>query len=253
MNQQTNFEKKIFFCFILLFLGLMSASITYAEPVYLNGSNIEPVYVNSSAGITVFETEDSPSGVATADLNENPIVDYSNITYLEIICRALPNDLFLEPLDGDILNSPHGIAVDSSGNIYVADTGNHRIMKYNFSDDPIIDVNPFFGSYGTGDGQFDSPYGIAVDSLGNIYVSDSNNSCIGKFTNKGDSIAKWGTYGTSDGQFDSPHGIAVDSSGNVYVADSNNNRIEIFTSNGIFSPNGVRGAPVMGNLLIRAV
>ena len=91
-----------------------------------------------------------------------------------------------------------------------------------------------WGSWGSGDGQFDSPKGVAVDSSGNVYVADTGNSRIQKFTSNGTLLAQWGSEGTGDGQFDHPYGVAVDSSGNVYVADGYNHRIQKFTSGGTF-------------------
>src|SRR4051812_10111307 len=91
-----------------------------------------------------------------------------------------------------------------------------------------------WGSYGTGNGQFISPSGIAVDSSDNVYVVDAGNNRIQKFTNNGTFITTWGSYGTGNGQFISPSGIAVDSSDNVYVVDAGNNRIQKFTNNGTF-------------------
>ena len=90
-----------------------------------------------------------------------------------------------------------------------------------------------WGSSGTGDGQFERPQGIALDSSGNVYVGDSNNQ-IQKFDSNGKFITKWGSEGTGDGQFQNPSGIAIGSLGNVYVADWGNNRIQVFfpSSNG---------------------
>ena len=81
---------------------------------------------------------------------------------------------------------------------------------------------------------FNQPNGIAVDSSGNVYVADTLNYRIQKFTSDGQFITRWGSEGSGDGQFDWPSGIAVDSSGNVYVADTLNDRIQKFTSNGQF-------------------
>jgi len=90
-----------------------------------------------------------------------------------------------------------------------------------------------WGSQGSGDGQFQYPWGIAVDTSGNAYVADYYNHRIQKFTSSGEFITKWGSYGEGDGQFHYPWGIAVDVSGNVYVADRNY-RIQKFTSSGEF-------------------
>ena len=91
-----------------------------------------------------------------------------------------------------------------------------------------------WGSQGSGNGQLFVPAGIAVDSSGNVYVADSGNARIQKFSSTGTSLAKWGTFGTGDGQFKSPSGVAVDLLGNVYVADTLNDRIQKFSSTGTF-------------------
>ena len=84
------------------------------------------------------------------------------------------------------------------------------------------------------DDSFHFPTGIAVDNKGDVYVSDSWNDRVQKFTSNGKFITKWGTSGSADGQFRFPTGIAVDNKGDVYVGDSLNMRIQKFTSNGKF-------------------
>ena len=91
-----------------------------------------------------------------------------------------------------------------------------------------------WGTFGNGDGQFNSPCGVAVDSAGNVYVVDTGNTRIQKFNSNGTFITKWGTLGSEEGQFQRPWAAAVDGSGNVYIADTDNARIQKFTSNGVF-------------------
>ena len=130
----------------------------------------------------------------------------------------------------DQFKFPCGIAIDSSGYIYVADQENNRIEKYNSNGTFITK----WGSAGTGDGQFGYPSGIAVDSSGNVYVIESSNHRVQKFNSSGAFITKWGSYGTGDGQFAYPWVVAVDSSDNVYVADQMNHRVQKFNSSGVF-------------------
>ena len=99
---------------------------------------------------------------------------------------------------------------------------------------PTFSYSTKWGSGGSGNGQFSSPEGLARDSSGNIYVVDSYNSRIQKFSSNGTYITKWGSFGFGSGEFNFPHGIAIDSSDNVYVADSSNNRIQKFTSAGVY-------------------
>ena len=104
------------------------------------------------------------------------------------------------PTDGQFGN-PNGIALDSSGNVYVADAGNDRIQKFN-SNGAFVTT---WGSSRTANGQFISPNGIAVDSSGNVYVAEFSNNRIQKFNSNGAFITKWGSKGNADGQFSSPN------------------------------------------------
>ena len=103
-----------------------------------------------------------------------------------------------------------------------------------------------WGSEGSDDEQFVKLEGIAVDSSGNVYVSDSFNYRVQKFDSNGNFITKWGSGGKSNGQFE-PRGIAVDSSGNVYVSDSFNYRVQSSTATATSSPSGAQTGRVMGN------
>ena len=123
---------------------------------------------------------------------------------------------------------PQGVAVDSAGNVYVADTNNNRIQKFNSAGGIIAT----WGNSGTGSGQFSIPAAIALDSAGNVYVAEEGNNRVQKFNSIGGYISQWGTKGSGNGQFLTPSGIAVDSSGNVYVAESANDRVQKFNSMG---------------------
>src|SRR5438876_332613 len=91
-----------------------------------------------------------------------------------------------------------------------------------------------WGSSGTGDGQFDFPFGVATDGSGNVYVADYGNDRIQKFDASGTFVTAWGSGGAGNGQFNCPYGVATDGSGNVYVADDGNHRIQKFDASGTF-------------------
>ena len=86
-----------------------------------------------------------------------------------------------------------------------------------------------WGSAGSGNGQFNAPWGVAVDAAGNVYVADVANNRIQRFTGTGAFLTAWGSAGTGNGQFENPRGVTVDAAGNVYVADGDNDRIQKFT------------------------
>ena len=122
---------------------------------------------------------------------------------------------------------PTGVAVDSHGNVYVADTNANRIDKLS----PKGQVLGHWGKKGEGPGEFTRPEGVAVDRAGNIYVADTFNDRVEKLSPKGKFLASWGSPGISPGQLFFPTGIAVDAAGNVYVADFYN-RVQKFSPSG---------------------
>ncbi len=169
---------------------------------------------------------------------------------------------------------PWGIAVDGAGNVYVADTNNNRVQKFDAAGNFVtkwgrfgagdgmfqyprgIAIGPdgavfvidgrglvqtftstgtFVTKWTTGDGSLSTPpNGIAVDRAGNVYVADTYHDRVLKYTSTGSPIASWGTTGSGDGQMNRPDGIAVGSDGTVYVLDTYNHRIQRFTGAGTF-------------------
>ena len=131
--------------------------------------------------------------------------------------------------DGN-LRDPSCIASDSNDYIYIVDTGNNRIQKFDSSGRFITK----WGSKGTATGQFNQPEGIVIDSSNNVYVTDTKNSRIQKFDSSGVYITGWGTNGSGNSQFKNPWGITCDSSNNIYVTDLLNHRIQKFDSSGTY-------------------
>jgi uncharacterized protein (TIGR03437 family) len=138
------------------------------------------------------------------------------------------------------LNQPGSIVVDSSGNIYFADSGNHRVRKISNGTISTIAGNGTAGYSGDGAAataaMLNNPVGLAFDSSGNLYIADAANSVIREITTNGNITTfagdnSLGAGYTGDGaaatsaQLDDPVAVAVDSSGNLYIADANNNVI----------------------------
>jgi DNA-binding beta-propeller fold protein YncE len=129
---------------------------------------------------------------------------------------------------------PTGIAVEPSGNVLVADTHYHRILRYT-ADGALLSQ---FGSLGLGPGQFTYPTGLAVAADGTIYVSEFGGNEDGKdriqvFTPEGRQVREWGKYGPGPGEFRRPQGIAL-AGGRLYVADAANHRVQVFETDGRF-------------------
>jgi uncharacterized protein (TIGR03437 family) len=164
------------------------------------------------------------------------------------------------------LYGPSGVAVDSAGSLYIADSGNGRIRKV--SNGVITTVaggGPSLGDNGPAtSAQLSYPYGVAVDSAGSLFIAEFANNRIRKVSNGAIvTVAGNGAYGFGgdNGPATSasliPTGVAVDSSGNVYVADANNHRIRILTPTGppctySVSP-GALQAPASGGMVTVAI
>ncbi len=172
------------------------------------------------------------------------------------------------------LAEPRGIAADSRGNLYVADTKNSRIAVFDGSGRFLRT----FGTKGGAPGQFNEPCGIAVDTAGElwiadtwnyrvvhaasdgrflsilggggpedlfgpravlplgkfVYVADTGNKRIVRYDRDGHRVSQWGGAGNGNGQFIEPVGLAADAAGNIYVADTGNHRVQVFDAEGKF-------------------
>jgi serine/threonine protein kinase, bacterial len=140
-------------------------------------------------------------------------------------------------------NIPNGVAVDAAGNVYVADAGNHRIRKVTVAGVVTTLAGSGTATFADGSGaaaSFNTPFGLALDAAGNVYVVDTSNNRVRRVTPAGavTTLAGSGTYQFADGtgaaaSFRAPFGIAVDKAANVYVADSANLRIRRVTLAGV--------------------
>ena len=132
--------------------------------------------------------------------------------------------------------APRGIAVASDGSIYVADSRNNRIQHL-AADGSVINTWGTFADANSGNapgGSFNEPWGIVVGKDGSVFVTDTWNNRIQKFTADGQFIKMWGFFGQAEtpDAFWGPRGLAVDGEGRVYVTDTGNKRVVIFTADG---------------------
>jgi len=131
---------------------------------------------------------------------------------------------------GRLKSGPFGLAVDTSGTVYVADAGDNTIKKLS----PTGTLLTTWGKTGSAPGEFSLPEGVALDAQGNVYVADAFNSRIQKFSSTGTLLAVWGNTGSPAERLKTPVGIAVDTQGDLYVSDIRNHRIVKFSPEGKF-------------------
>ena len=115
----------------------------------------------------------------------------------------------------DVMRSPHQIAVNSLGYVYLTDPNGNQILKY-YDNGTFLGI---VGSQGAGPGEFNSPHGIAIDANNNIYVTDMKNYRIQAFDSKDNFVRQWGSFGTGRGQLsETAPGIVIDTNNHEKMA-----------------------------------
>jgi len=149
--------------------------------------------------------------------------------------QLLPADLVLGSSGSEpgSLNEPAGLTIDVAGNVYVADTMNHRIQKF----DPEGKFVTQVGGNGPGQGQFQEPWGVAVDAQGNVWVADTFNHRIQKFDPNLNFVLAFGKSASNlqdpePDAFWGPRDLATDAEGNVWIADTGTGRVVKYSATG---------------------
>ncbi|PTX91776.1 SMP-30/gluconolactonase/LRE family protein [Opitutus sp. ER46] len=146
-------------------------------------------------------------------------------------------------------DGPIGVAADAQGNVYVVDHNNNRVQKFHVqgsAGNGSAQLVTTWGGPGSAAGQFNAPYGLALDAQGNVWVADGGNHRVQKFDANGQFLAAIGTFGTGPGQFVTPVWVSFDSAGALYVSESNsdptnpaapdlaNQRVQKFKADGTY-------------------
>jgi sugar lactone lactonase YvrE len=223
-----------------------------------------PIVPGSTDGLNRAARFHFPNGIAADNHGNVYVSDSANHVIRKISASGLVSTLAGsagQPGSADLAGAaarfsfPLGMAADDSGNIYVADSENHTIRKITASGS-VSTLAGLAGNAGTADGagasaRFRSPFAVALDSQGTIYVGDTWNHTIRKITPAGvvtTLAGSPGSTGSTDGvgaaaRFSWPEGVGVDSHGNVYVADDGNHTVRKVTPDGAVTT--LAGSPGM--------
>ena len=185
--------------------------------------------------------------VAGVAVNSDDQVYLFNRSSHQVMVFARNGD-FIRAWDQEFAG-PHGMLIGDDGNLYFVDRDDHVIYKYNQNQELLLTLGvvgiPSETGYSSDQagflvknsaGPFNLPTGIAVNSAGEMFISDGYGNCrVHKYSPSGLLITSWGEPGTKNPlQFNLPHGITIDSKGRVLVCDRENHRIQIFDQNGEF-------------------
>jgi DNA-binding beta-propeller fold protein YncE len=167
---------------------------------------------------------------------------------LDVIVKFAPDGNAVASFGGGMFIWPHGIDIDSQGNVWVTDAATvanttndakrrgHQVVKFSPRGEVLMRLGTA-GAPGNDNTHFNSPSDVVVAQNGDVFVADGHgddtNNRVVKFSGDGRFIKAWGRTGYAPGEFRTLHAIAIDSRGRVFVGDRSNNRVQIFDQEGM--------------------
>ena len=225
------------FAIFLLFIGILVSPTVFAEPIFFfkfgsfgldNDEFNEPSAITiATSGKTIYIADKNNNRINVFD--DDGVQQFSFGSFCNMSTNQECNDNAPKAdEDGDgQFNQPSDVAIDAFGDIYVTDSQNNRVQK--FDSDGDFEIK--FGSSDDNDQDYlGSPVSIAIQkSTRDIYVTDTVTDSISVFDSSGSFSFKFGSAGSDDGEFRNPTSIIIDDSKDIlYVADTDNDRIQIF-------------------------
>lgn len=243
--------------------GTSSTVITRFAGTGVNGVEVPGLATNSKLDYPTQVAVNASGNVYFADETDSKVYLVTQAGVLSLVAgTGVAGPPSAGPATTSDLSGPQDVAVDSSGDLYIADGGNQRVEKV--TPDGMLSVIAGSGTQGTStngpaiDSDLDNPYGVAVNSAGDVYITNNGDGQLDEVTPDGTLtvLAGTGTNGAitpgpaTSSELNFPYGVAVDSGGNAYVADSGNNEVDEVTAGGTISAfagiPGSSGLPTAG-------
>jgi streptogramin lyase len=244
-----------------------SIELKFSSAIQFSNTKTDGISVPQAAGNAPFTLINTYNSTNTFHMPAGIAVNASGYVF---ICDALNNRIQVFSPSGQLVTKwgqnggdgssgyengsfhyPCGIAINSTGYVYIADSGNYRIQVFSPNGQFLFKIGRTDGNTGTGNGEFSQVEGIAINSTNYVYVADTFNNRIQVFAPDGTFLYKWGSgggngsSGSNNGEFYYPEGLTINGTGHVYATDSENNRVQVFTSTGqyLFNMTGFTGYP----------